>query len=352
MLTSGIARAHLCHRPTPLEPMPALSRHLGGPQLWIKRDDCTGLAMGGNKVRQLEFYCGDALARGADTLITTGAVQSNHVRLTIAAARKLAMDCEVQLEQRVAGQGAAYYDSGNVLLDKLMGARIHAFPSGEDEAGAELAMRGIADAVRARGGKPYIVSLAQDHEPIGALGYVDAAEELVEQARHLGLTIDAIVLCSGSGSTHAGMLSGLRALGWTVPVHGLCARRDRVTQHARVLERCQRVARLLGRPGLVGADDVLTDDRLLAPGYGLLSAPVVAAMGALARLEAILLDPTYTAKAMAVLIRLVGDGAFAPDSNVVFLHTGGVPALFAYPDVVEEIHRQALAGPGEDRAPR
>ncbi len=351
MLTADFPRAELCHRPTPLEPMPALSRELGGPKLWIKRDDCTGLAMGGNKARQLEFYCGDALAAGADALITTGAVQSNHVRQTIAAARKLGMDCEVQLERRVAGQGPAYYDSGNVLLDKLMGVKIHEYPVGEDEAGAERAMEEIAGAIRARGGNPYIVSLAQDHEPVGALGYVDAAEETIAQARQMSLEIDAIVLCTGSGSTHAGMLTGLRALGSRVPVYGICARRERGAQQARVFERCERLARMIGKPGAVARSDVLTDDRDLAPGYGLLSPAAVDAIGAVARLEAILLDPTYTAKAMAGLIRMVGEGVFAPDANVVFLHTGGTPALFGYPNLAEAIHAQALGEAGSPGAP-
>lgn len=341
MLTARFPRAALSHLPTPLEPMAALSRHLGGPELWVKRDDCTGLAMGGNKARQLEFYCGEALARGADTLITTGAVQSNHVRQTIAAACKLGLECEVQLEERVPGQGVEYHASGNVLLDKLMGARIHAYPQGEDEAGSERAMARIADAVRARGGKPHIVSLAQGHEPLGALGYVVAAEELLAQAREQSLAIDAIVLCTGSGSTHAGMLTGLRALGSRIAVHGICARRDRVAQHARVLERCERLARMLGHPGVVTAQDVLTDDTFLAPGYGLLSPPVIDTLGEIARLEGLLLDPAYTAKAMAGLIRLVREGAFAPDEKIVFLHTGGTPALFAYPGILQDIQRRA-----------
>jgi D-cysteine desulfhydrase/L-cysteate sulfo-lyase len=347
MLTARFPRAALAHLPTPLEPMHALSRHLGGPALWVKRDDCTGLAMGGNKARQLEFYCGEAIARGADTLVTTGAVQSNHVRQTIAAARKLGLECEVQLEQRVPGQGQSYYDSGNVLLDKLMGAKIHAHPVGEDEAGAERAMAEIADAIRVRGGKPHIVSLAQDHEPVGALGYVAAAEELLAQARAISLEIDAIVLCTGSGSTHAGMLTGLRALGSKIAVHGICARRDRVAQHARVLERCERLARMLGQADAVSARDVLTDDSFLAPGYGLLSPPVVAAMGEVARLEGLLLDPAYTAKTMAGMMKLVRDGAFAADANVVFLHSGGTPALFAYPGAVQTIHEEALQQRGE-----
>ncbi len=349
MLTARFPRATLSHLPTPLEPMTALARHLGGPNLWVKRDDCTGLAMGGNKARQLEFYCGDALARGADTLITTGAVQSNHVRQTIAAARKLGLDCEVQLEERVPGQGAEYHASGNVLLNELMGANIHAYPAGEDEAGSERALERIADAVRARGGKPHIVSLAQGHEPLGALGYVDAAEELLAQAREMSLAIDAIVLCTGSGSTHAGMLTGLRTLGSGIAVHGICARRDRVAQHARVLERCERLARMIGHPGVVGAQDVLTDDSFLAPGYGLLSPPVVDALAEVARLEGLLLDPAYTAKAMAGLVRLVREGTFAPQANVVFLHTGGTPALFAYPGVANEIRDRAMGARGPYR---
>ncbi len=335
MLTDGFPRVDLTHRPTPLEPMPNLSAHLGGPKLWIKRDDCTGLAMGGNKVRQLEFYVGEALAEGADTLITTGAVQSNHVRLTIAAARKLGLSCEVQLEERVPGRSESYYRSGNAMLNRLMGAKIHRFPAGEDEAGAELAMQRIAEGVRSRGGRPHIISLAQDHRPTGSLGYVDAAEEMMQQAGQMSGSIDAVAVTSGSGSTHAGLLAGLRASGNSIPVFGFCARRDAQAQRTRVLERSAQVAAMIRHPDAIAPADVLTDDRFLKPGYGLLSEAVVEAMRLVAFHEGILLDPTYTGKAMAGLLAMIAEGCFSRTENVVFVHTGGTPALFAYPELTD-----------------
>ena len=180
-------RCRLAHLPTPIEPMPNLSRQLGSVQAYIKRDDCTGLALGGNKIRQLEYYLGAAEAEGADTLLITGAVQSNYVRSTVAAAAKRGMACHVQLEERVPDPSATYRVSGNVLLDRLMGATIHSFPEGENEAGADRRLGELAEALKRDGHRPYIVPLSPGHPPIAALGYVDAARELVSQAEFPGV---------------------------------------------------------------------------------------------------------------------------------------------------------------------
>ena len=228
----GIARfprARLGHAPTPIDPAPNLGAALGT-DLWIKRDDCTGLAFGGNKVRQIEFYFGEAEARGADTVLVTGAVQSNLVRIAAAAARRLGMEAHIQLEDRVADGGETYRTSGNLLLDRVLGATLHPFPEGEDEAAADAAMERRAAVLAAEGRKPYVIHSAPGHPPLGGLGYVLAAEESTEQARDLGIGFDAVVCASGSALTHAGMLVGLRALGERVPVLGICVRRDAVSQ--------------------------------------------------------------------------------------------------------------------------
>jgi L-cysteate sulfo-lyase len=335
VLTDGFPRVDLCHVPTPLEPMKRLSAELGGADIWVKRDDCTGLAMGGNKARQLEFYMGDAVARGSDMVLTSGATQSNHVRMTVAAARKLGLDCEVQLEERVAGRPPEYYRSGNPFLIGLLGARVLRF-QGDDEDAANDALYQRAEELRAQGRKPHVIPISADHQPLGALGYVLAAEELLKQTEARGLSIDAVVLPSGSGTTHAGMLAGLRALGCKATVHGFCVRRDAAQQTPRVFHKACQVADMIGAPGAVTEADAWLDDSVLGPGYGQLTEGSVGADDLVARLEGILLEPVYTGRAMEGLIDLVRGGRMAKGKTVVFLHTGGAPALFGYPELTAE----------------
>ena len=265
---AGIARfprARLGHAPTPLDPAPNLGAVLGI-DLWIKRDDCTGFAFGGNKVRQLEFHFGEAEARGADTVLVTGAVQSNLVRIAAAAARRLGMEAHIQLEDRVDGMGALYRTSGNLLLDRVLGATLHAFPEGEDEAAADAAMERRAAALAGEGRRPYVIHSAPGHPPLGGLGYVLAAEEIVDQAP--GMRFDAVVCASGSALTHAGILVGLRALGERVPVLGICVRRDAAGQGARVAWVAGALAAMIDCPDAFDAADVEVCDAVLAPGYG------------------------------------------------------------------------------------
>jgi len=317
-ILEAFPRAHLCSLPTPLEDMPRLAAATGAGRLLIKRDDCASLAMGGNKVRQLEFYLGEALDRHCDTILITGAVQSNFVRLAAAAAAKLGLDCHIQLDR----------ESGNVLLDQLLGAVIHAYPHGEDEAGADRNLGVIADSLRARGRWPYIIPLSPTHKPLGALGYIVAAMELAEQLREMQVSPDEIIVPSGSGNTHAGLLFGLRALGVTTPVIGACVRRNAAEQSRRIAVRCDQIAELLDMRSPVGTDDVCLVDDALAPGYGLLNEPTRAAMTAAARKEGLILDPVYSGKAMASFLTRVGKGG--RDATLLFIHTGGTPALFAY----------------------
>lgn len=323
-------RAILAHAPTPLEPMHNIIRKSGHPHLYVKRDDATGLAMGGNKARQLEYYFGAALAEGADTVLITGAVQSNFVRQCAAAACKLNIACEVQLEDRVQGMPPGQMELGNALLDRILGVPIHRFAVGEDEDGADNNLEIIADGIRARGGKPYVIHLGADHPPLGALGYVDSAREIIEQTEAAGVPLAAVVVASGSAASHAGMLGGLRHYGVNVPVHGICVRRDAVLQHARVLKRTLKLGEMLGKPDLVTADDVITNDDFIGEGYGKPTPGTIIAIERAAQEETLILDPVYSGKAFDGFLSLVDDHTLPRDGAVVFVHTGGTPGLFAY----------------------
>lgn len=328
------ARASLAAVSTPIEPMPNLSAALGGPNLYVKRDDLTGLAFGGNKARQLEFYMGDAVAQNADVVLITGAVQSNFVRTAAAAAAKLGMACHVQLEERVPDTDATHRASGNVLLDKLLGATIHSYPDGEDEAGADRNIGEIAAQLKSEGKKPYIIPLSPGHPPLGALGYVVAAKEILDQLNISGLKIDEIVVASGSTATHAGLLYGLRALGSQLPVLGICVRRNAEQQAPRVRTRCKDISELLGTDNYVSSEDVIVTDVSLAPGYGQVNEATIEALKLAAGKEGLILDPVYTGKVMAGLIHGIRSGAYQTSDNVLFMHTGGQPSLFAYEPIL------------------
>lgn len=335
MLTYAFPTVNLTHKPTPLERLDNLSADLGT-NIWVKRDDCTGLAFGGNKTRQLEYYIGRAQSLGADTLLTTGAVQSNHVRMTVAAANKLGMDVEVQLEHRVDRDQVEYQQSGNPFLVKLMGAKIHYYSQGEDPEGADQAMTDRAEQLKAEGKKPYIIPLSNAAAPYGALGYVEAAEELLSQLKAINVTADQFFLPTGSASTHAGFLLGMRACGCDAPVQGICIRRDANSQQQRVKTKIASVIDLMKLNIEIDIDDIVCNDRFLAPGYGHVNTPTSAAIKLLARRQGLLLDPTYSGKAFAALIDWVQQNRPSLQQHIVFLHTGGAPSLFAYPELVAD----------------
>jgi len=314
---------------TSIDPLTRLGPDLGV-SLCVKRDDTLPLAMGGNKVRQLEYYLGPAREQNADTVLITGAVQSNFVRLCAAAARKMGWQPVVQLEDRVPSTDDAYNNSGNVLIDRLLGADIHYFAEGENEAAADANLDAIARDLTSQGKKPYVIHLGANHPPLGGLGYALAAVETYLQLRDSGQTIDHVVIPSGSSLTHAGFLAGARAVGWTVPVHGICVRRDATLQQPRVLQRTKEIMSLLGDAASITPDDIIVDDAVLAPGYGRLNDAVVEAMSRSAQREALLLDPVYTGRAMAGLISRVQRELIKPGDSVLFMHTGGLPSLFAY----------------------
>lgn len=321
-MTSSIPRVPIAQLPTPLEEMKRLTEELGGPRLLIKRDDQTGLATGGNKARKLEYLVAEAVADGADTLITVGAAQSNHARQTAAAAAIYGLRCILVLS----GSSPSQWN-GNLLLDDLLGAHVrwaHSTP-------VDQMMIEVAVEEEEAGYHPYLIPVGGS-TPVGAVGYVGAMEELVGQLSQLRLNVDAIVFASGSGGTQAGLLVGARALGFEGQVVGISVSKTKTSLSGVLKELVPRTAERLG-VGLSSneADLVLYDD-YLGEGYGMLGDPEREAIRLVAHTEGILLDPVYTGRAMTGLLELIRKDVFGPEQTVVFWHTGGTSALFAYSD--------------------
>ena len=307
--------------------MPRLSAELGGPHLFIKRDDCTGLAGGGNKTRKLEFLVGEALKHGADMLVTQGAVQSNHVRQTAAAACKHGLKCHALLERRVPNRGAAYEETANVFLNRLFGATMEFRPSGLD---MNVEAEAVANRLRSEGHRPYFIP-GGGSNPTGALGYVDVAQEIVQQSLDEGIPFQWLVLATGSTGTHAGLLAGIHSMGVELPIMGISVRQPRERQITAVHRLTLATLEKLGAAP-IPVERTIVDDGYVGEGYGIPAPSTLEAISLLARLEGILLDPVYTAKGMAGLIGLVRQGFFKASDRVLFLHTGGAVALSAYED--------------------
>ena len=311
--------------PTPLEFLPHLTDSLGGPEVWIKRDDLTGLAGGGNKSRKLEFLVADALAQGCDTLVTTGAVQSNHCRLTAAAAVREGLRCRLVLEERVPGSYDPKASGNNFLYDLLGVEEVKVVRDGADPGAA---MEAMAAELTGKRRKAYVIP-GGGSNALGALGYAACAQELLGQMFETSTAVEHIVCASGSGGTHAGLLAGLAALSAPIPVTGVNVSRRRAEQEANVRLLARDVADLLGSAAPRNRDVVCLDD-WVGPGYSLPTPEMIEAVRLLARLEGVLLDPVYTGKAMAGLIDMARQGHWKHGEKVLFLHTGGAPALFAY----------------------
>jgi len=326
MKLARFARIRIAHAPTPLEPLPRLTQLLGGPNLWIKRDDCTGLATGGNKTRKLEFLMADALARGADTVITQGATQSNHARQTAAIAAKLGLQCHLILEDRTGYRHDDYRRSGNVFLDQLFGAQLSDVPGGTD---MDAAMAQLAERLRGEGRKPYVIP-GGGSNAIGALGYVTCALELVDQANDRGLDIDTLVTATGSAGTQAGLVAGLEGARAGIPVLGIGVRAPKAPQEDKVFRLAEQTAELLGISGAIKRESVDANCDYVGAGYGVPTPGMIEAVTLLARSEGILLDPVYSGKGMAGLIDLIRQGRWRKGQNVVFLHTGGAVGLYGY----------------------
>ncbi|MEZ5383009.1 MAG: D-cysteine desulfhydrase family protein [Microthrixaceae bacterium] len=318
-------RRPLATLPTPLHRCERLSETLGGPEIWIKRDDCTGLAMGGNKVRKLEFLVGRALAEGASRIGTFGALQSNHARQTAAAAAAVGLDCDLVLTEAVPRNDADYLHNGNQALFRILGASTHTV---RDEADAAAAISGIEDGAAEAG---QIVSWFPmgGSSPVGALGYVAAAIELVEQAVEATVGFHRIVTATSTGGTYAGLLAGMDLLGAATAVTGFDVCEGAAQSRAASRTLLDALGPMLDRdPVAAGSVDIL--DGYCGEGYGIPAPESIEAIELFARTEGILLDPVYTGKAAAGLIDVVRRGLIGDDERVVFLHTGGSPGLFAY----------------------
>ncbi|MGB3555543.1 MAG: D-cysteine desulfhydrase [Jannaschia sp.] len=319
-------RRFLAHLPTPLERLDRLTAELGGPEIWIKRDDCTGLSTGGNKTRKLEFLMAEAELQGADMVMTQGATQSNHARQTAAFAAKMGMGCHILLEDRTGSNEANYNENGNVLLDHLHGATTEKRPGGGD---MNAEMEKVADRMRAEGRKVYTIP-GGGSNPTGALGYVNCALELLVQANERALRMDHIVHATGSAGTQAGLIVGLEAMNAQVPLLGIGVRAPKQKQEANVYALACATAEKLGCEGVVQRENVVANTDYVGAGYGIPTEDGIAAIRMFAELEAILLDPVYSAKGAAGLIDLIRLGHFRKGERVVFLHTGGSAALFGY----------------------
>ena len=323
-------RVSLTLSATPLEFLPNLTRHLDGPRLYIKRDDHTGLAFGGNKTRKLEFLIGDALAKKATHVVTQGATQSNHVRQTIAAANKFGLKSTVLLEERVSGAHDEYYANGNVLLDQILGATVETRPAGLD---MNQELEAVGERLRKEGEIPYLIP-GGGSNATGALGYVVSALELVAQANEQRLGIDHIVHATGSTGTQAGILAGIEGSNSRIPVLGISVRAPREKQEANVRRLARETWELLGIRGDFPDAAVVVNSDYVGGGYGVPTEGMIEAVQLLARHEGILLDPVYTGKGFAGLIDLIRKKHFRKGENVVFVHTGGAAGLFAYRSIL------------------
>lgn len=330
MNLAGYPRRHYVTEPTPIERLSHLSELLGGPTVFMKRDDLLQtLTAGGNKVRKLDFVVADALEKGADTLITCGAVQSNHCRLTLAAAVKEGLHCRLVLEERVPDSYSVDAGGNNFLFNLLGAEKMHVVPGGSDMA-AE--MRKVANDAIAEGRKPYVIPGGASNE-LGATGYAACVQEILKQSFDRSLSIDAVVCASGSGGTHAGLLAGLHGSNSPIPVIGINVSTGKEAQEEKIFTLANKTCAHLGL-GKIPRRMVTCYDDYVGPGYSLPTAGMIEAVHLLAKTEGILLDPVYTGKAMAGLIDLIRKRTFKKEDTVLFIHTGGAPGLFACTSII------------------
>jgi len=316
-------RIKLGHFPTPIEHLKNITKYLGGPNIFIKRDDCTGLATGGNKTRKLEFLIPDAIKNKAELIVTVGAVQSNHARQTAAACTLMGLKCLIILEQRVKDPPEVYMNSGNVFLDKLYGADIKICPKNENF--LEYSEKIIQD-LQAKGTNVYFIP-GGGSNPIGALGYVECLNEIIKENNKYNFS--QIVHATGSAGTQAGLLAGRKYFNCNIPVIGICIRYDKATQENRVYLEAKKTCERL-QCSILDKSEVIVYDEYIGPGYGAPSDSMIEATKLLAKKEAILLDPVYSGKGFAGLIGLIKNKKFTKSDNVLFIHTGGAVSLFAY----------------------
>jgi 1-aminocyclopropane-1-carboxylate deaminase len=334
MRLDSFARHPLLFGPSPIHPLERLSAHLGGAELWAKRDDCnSGLAYGGNKTRKLEYLVADALAQGCDTLVSIGGVQSNHTRQVAAVAARLGLGCVLVQESWVDWPDVAYDRVGNIQLSRIMGADVRLVEAGFGIGFKDSWEQALAD-VEAAGGKPYAIPAgASDHE-LGGLGFASWAMEVERQERELGLFFDTIVVCSVTGSTQAGMIAGFAAQEGERRVIGIDGSAKPAETHEQVARIARRTAALIEVGRELRDDEIVLDDRYHAGTYGIPDAGTLEAIRTAGRLEGMITDPVYEGKSMAGMIDLVASGEIERNSKVLYAHLGGQPALSAYAGLV------------------
>ena len=330
---SRFPRMRFAHLPTPLEQLDRFSEMLGGPRILIKRDDCTGLAFGGNKARKLEFLIADAVENGADTVITAGGLQSNHVRQTAAAANKAGLACHLVLQRYVDWKDRAYLESGNLLLDSMLGATVHFCAP---DASRDDEMRRLGQSLSADGASPYIIPGGGANR-IGGLGYAYAAGELLVQAKEMLIDIGYVVLPSSSGSSQGGLIAGFKLQSSDVQVLGIDVDVPGLGVAQQVAAIARGTCELLGLDGEGAAELVHVVDGYGGDGYGYPTDKMIEACQLMATLEGVVLDPVYSGKAMAGLIDMIRRGELRSDRAVVFIHTGGLPGVFAYPSLFPRV---------------
>lgn len=326
-------RFPLTHLPTPIQPLKRLTEYLGGLEIWIKRDDHTGLAIGGNKTRKLEFLVADALAKQADTLVSVGGIQSNHTRQTAAAAAAAGLRCELVQRRWVDWQDPMYEKTGNILLSRILGATVHIVPGSVT---AEQGLSEVADRVIQNGGRPYLIPAGASDHPLGGLGYANCAAEIMQQANELELEFDYIVHATSSGSTQAGLVVGLLAQASGIKVIGIDVKAAHEQTKSVVLKIAQETARTVGLTQDVTPDMIWVEPGYAGPDYGLPTQQTIEAIRLMGRLEGILLDPVYEGKSMSGLIDMVKRGVFDKSDRILFMHLGGTPALHSYYGIFNE----------------
>mgnify|MGYP001391718209 FL=1 len=336
MQLSKYPRVKLIHSPTPLEYLENLTQHLDGPDIYIKRDDCTGLAFGGNKSRKLEFLIGDALKNKANVIITAGAVQSNHCRQTAAAATKFGMECII-----VAKPSWSKEYNGNLFLDELLGAKLVLLEEDNEalDQGGKLSMEETIENLMAdlktKGKNPYYIPVGGSNS-IGSLGYISMTMELIAQANEMGIEIGSMVAASGSGGTQTGMILGADVEKSGIQTVGMAISSDATIVIPKLKDLCNQTSDYYELGLSYEEKDIIFNDNYIGEGYGIPSEEMIEAVKLLARKEGIILDPVYSGKAFAGMVDLIKKGYFDKSKAVVFIHTGGTPALFVYSDSFRE----------------
>jgi len=324
------ARFPLMFGPSPVHRLERLTKHLGGAQIWAKREDVnSGLAFGGNKTRKLEYLVADALAQGCDTLVSIGGVQSNHTRQVAAAAAVAGLKCVLVQESWVDWPDVTYDRVGNILLSRLMGADVRLVKAGFGIGFKESWEQALAD-ITAAGGKPYAIPAGASDHPLGGLGFASWAREVEAQEHDLGVFFDTVIVCSVTGSTQAGMIAGFADRGRERRIVGIDASAKPAETRAQVARIARFTAQAIGVERDLREDEIILDDRYHAGIYGIPDATTLDAMHLVAGLEGMITDPVYEGKSMAGLIALVASGEIPPSATVLFAHLGGQPALSAY----------------------